>query len=171
MQTQLHSVPPFAAAFGFAIVAAYISDRFRMRSPLIFLGLVLLITGLSLLTTLHGASNFSTQYAGLCLTAMGTSGIASIVVCWYVMNLRGHVERSIGSAWLTCFGGIGAIIATLTFLKRDAPYYRTGYLTCLSTSSLGVVMCALYGILIWRKRVAEAQSESPGGIKQDQLYL
>ncbi|KAI0906733.1 MFS general substrate transporter [Ustulina deusta] len=171
VQTQLHSVPPFAAALGFAIVAAYISDRFRMRSPLIFLGLALLITGLSLLTTLHGASNFSAEYAGLCLTAIGTSGISSITICWYVMNLRGHVERSIGSAWMICIANIGGIIATLTFSKRDAPYYRTGYLVCLSASSLCVVMSALYGILIWRKRVAEAQTESPDGIKQDPLYL
>ncbi|KAI0535554.1 MFS general substrate transporter [Xylaria digitata] len=171
VQTQLHSVPPFAAAFGFAIVTAYISDRFRVRSPLILLGLALLITGLSLLTTVHGPSNFSTEYAGLCLTAMGTFGTGGIVVCWYVMNLRGHVERSVGSAWLICFGNIGGIIATFTFLKRDAPYYRTGYLICLSTSSLCVIMCALYGILIWRKKEAEARTESADGTKKDPLYL
>ncbi|KAI1181213.1 MFS general substrate transporter [Nemania sp. FL0916] len=171
VQTQLHSVPPFAAAFGFAIVTAYISDKFRVRSPLIILGLALLITGLSLLTTVHGPSHFSTEYAGLCLTAMGTLGIGGIVVCWYVMNLRGHVERSIGSAWFICFGNIGGIIATFAFLKRDAPYYRTGYLVCLSTSSLCVVACALYGLLIWRKREAEGRTESTDGVKREPLYL
>ncbi|KAI0973736.1 putative allantoate permease [Xylaria arbuscula] len=171
IQTQLHSVPPFAAAFGFAIVTAYISDRIRLRSPLIFLGLALLITGLSILTTVHGRSNFSAEYAGLCLIAMGSTGVGGIVVCWYVMNLRGHVERSIGSAWFICFGNIGGIIATFTFLKRDAPYYRTGYLICLSSSSLCVVMCALYGMLIWRKRVAEARAENVVEVKREPLYL
>ncbi|KAI1827484.1 MFS general substrate transporter [Xylaria intraflava] len=171
VQTQLHSVPPFAAAFGFAIVTAYFSDRFQVRSPFIFLGLAVLITGLSLLTTVHGVSNFSAEYAGLCLAAMGTSGTGGLMICWYVMNLRGHIERSIGSAWLICFGNIGGIIATFAFMRRDAPYYHTGYLICLSTSSLCVVATALYGVLIWRKRKAEAQTESADGIKSDAFYL
>ncbi|KAI1814030.1 MFS general substrate transporter [Poronia punctata] len=171
VQTQLHAVPPFAAAFGFALLTAYLSDKLRIRSAFIFLGLALLITGLSLLTTIHGASSFSAEYAGLCLTAMGTFGTGGIVVCWYVMNLRGHVERSIGSAWLICVGNIGGIIATFTFLKKDAPYYRTGYLINLSMSALCVVTSASYGLIIWSKRRAEGRDDNSQETKQDLLYL
>ncbi|KAI0097507.1 putative allantoate permease [Nemania sp. FL0031] len=171
IQTQLHAVPPFAAAFGFALVTAYLSDRFRLRLPFILLGLALLITGLAILISLHGTSHFSAEYAGLCLVAMGTFGIGGIMVCWYVMNLRGHVERSIGSAWFICFGNIGGIIATFSFLKKDAPYYHTGYVICISLASLCVVVCGAYGFLIWRERKAEERNALDGEPRGERLYL
>ncbi|OTA69155.1 MFS general substrate transporter [Hypoxylon sp. EC38] len=154
VQTQLHSVPPFAAAFGFAIVLAYFSDKLRMRSPFVFLGLAVLITGLSILTAVHGRAHFSAEYAGLCLTAMGSFGIGGIIVCWFVMNLQGHTERSVGTGWMVCFGNTGGIVATFAFLRKDAPYYHTGYSICLSMSALCVVSCIAYALLIWREKRA-----------------
>lgn len=48
--------------------------------------------------------SFSAKYAGLCLIAMGAFSAGPIIVCWYVMNLHGHAERSIGTAWMIGFG-------------------------------------------------------------------
>ncbi|KAI1747998.1 MFS general substrate transporter [Xylaria castorea] len=169
--TQLHSVPPFAAAFGFAVVTAYASDKLRIRSPFILLGLLILITGLSLLISVHGAEHFSIEYAGLGLSAIGTLGIGGNMVCWYVMNLRGHQERSIGSAWLLCVGNLGGIVATFSFLKSGAPYYHTGYSICLATSALCVVMCACYAFLIWRERNDDSVIQAMDGDEPDKLYL
>ncbi|KAI0845359.1 MFS general substrate transporter [Daldinia vernicosa] len=171
IQIQLHSVPPFAAALGFTIVIAYASDRLQMRSPFIFLGLMLLIGGLAILISVHGATHFSAEYAALCLVAMGSSGVGGNIVCWYVMNLRGHVERSIGSAWMICFGNIGGIIATFLFLKKDAPYYVSGYSVCLAMSALCVVSCASYGLLIRREIKANLEYEIGGSSKNQTLYL
>ncbi|KAI1656044.1 MFS general substrate transporter [Daldinia decipiens] len=171
IQTQLHSVPPFAAALGFTIVIAYASDKLQMRSPFIFLGLMLLICGLAILISVHGATHFSAEYAALCLVAMGSFGVGGNIVCWYVMNLRGHVERSIGSAWMICFGNTGGIIATFLFLKKDAPYYSTGYSVCLAMSALCVVSCASYGLLIRREIKANLKHEIGGSLKNQTLYL
>ncbi|KAI1073422.1 major facilitator superfamily domain-containing protein [Whalleya microplaca] len=171
VQTQLHSVPPFAAAFGFAMVLAYFSDKLRMRAPFIFLGLALLIAGLSILISVHGPSHFPAEYAALCLTSMGSFGIGGNIVCWYVMNLRGHAERSIGSAWMICFGNAGGIVATFAFLKQDAPYYRSGYSICLAMGALCMVSCACYGFLIWREMKAVTGEEREGENPQHSLYL
>ncbi|KAJ8121152.1 hypothetical protein ONZ43_g2327 [Nemania bipapillata] len=158
IQTQLHSVPPFAAALGFTIVSAYLSDKIRLRSPFIFLALALLITGLAILLTVHGTEHFSAEYAAISLTTMGSIGIGGHVVCWYVMNLQGHAERSIGSAWMICFGGFGGVVATFAFLKQDSPYYHTGYSINLATASLCVVVHLCYGLLIWRQKKAAARN-------------
>jgi hypothetical protein len=83
------------------MVFAYISDRLRIRSPFIFLGLALQITGLAILISVQGSQHFSAQYAALCLVAMGTFECGGHNVCWYVMNLQAHVERSIGTAWIS----------------------------------------------------------------------
>ncbi|KAI3317136.1 putative allantoate permease [Xylariaceae sp. AK1471] len=175
INTQLHTVPLFAAAFGFAVVTAYLSDRLMLRLPFILLGLALLITGLSLLITFHGPASFSKEYAGLALVAMGAIGIGGHVVCWYVMNLQGHVERSIGSAWLLCFGNVGGIIATFSFLKKDAPYYHTGYSIVISFSSLCVVASCLYGWLVWRQRRVDQklmeETRDSGETSREILYL
>ncbi|KAI1461617.1 MFS general substrate transporter [Annulohypoxylon moriforme] len=172
IETQLHSVPPFAAAFGFAMVLAYLSDKARMRSPFIFLGLALLITGLSIVMTTHGSSHFSAEYAGICLAAMGSFGIGGMIICWYVMNLRGHVERSIGTAWMIGFGNCGGIVATFLFVKKDAPYYHTGYTVCLSMVCLCVVVCAGYALHIWRqKKSIIAGIEKYGDGVDHTLYL
>ncbi|KAI6083482.1 major facilitator superfamily domain-containing protein [Hypoxylon rubiginosum] len=169
LQTQLHSVPPFAAALGFTLISAYLSDRLRLRSPFIFLALALLITGLSILLTVHGTEHFSAEYAAICLTTMGSIGIGGHSVCWYVMNLQGHVERSLGSAWMICFGGFAGFVATFAFLKKDSPYYHTGYVINLATAALCVVTHLGYGMLIWREKKAMARS---GGEKAGRtLYL
>ncbi|KAI4860358.1 major facilitator superfamily domain-containing protein [Hypoxylon rubiginosum] len=169
LQTQLHSVPPFAAALGFTLVSAYLSDRLRLHSPFIFLALALLITGLAILLTIHGTKTFSVEYAAICLTAMGSIGIGGHVVCWYVMNLQGHVERSLGSAWMICFGGIAGLVATFAFMKKEAPYYLTGYSLSLATASLCVVVHLCYGLLIWRDK--RAMARNGGGNPGRTLYL
>ncbi|KAI1213912.1 MFS general substrate transporter [Annulohypoxylon truncatum] len=171
IETQLHSVPPFASAFGLAIVLAYLSDKVRMRSPFIFFGLALLITGLSILITTHGSSHFSAEYAGICLTAMGSFGIGGMIICWYVMNLQGHVERSIGTAWMIGFGNCGGIVATFLFVKKDAPYYHTGYTVCLSMGCLCVAACAGYALHIWQRKKAVAGIEKEGNEMDHVLYL
>ncbi|KAJ2995771.1 hypothetical protein NUW58_g1179 [Xylaria curta] len=158
IQTQLHSVPPFAAALGFTAVSAYLSDSLRLRSPFIFLALSLLITGLAILLTVHGTEHFSAEYAAISLTTMGSIGIGGHSICWYVMNLQGHAERSIGSAWMICFGGFGGIVATFAFLKKDSPYYHTGYSILLGTASLCVVVHLCYGLLIWKQKKAMARN-------------
>ncbi|KAI0842916.1 MFS general substrate transporter [Hypoxylon sp. FL0890] len=171
VQTQLHSVPPFAAAFGFSIVLAYFSDKFRMRSPFILTGFVVLIAGLSILISVHGRSHFSAEYAGVCLAAMGAFGMGGIIVCWFIMNLQGHVERSIGTGWMVCFGNAGGIVATFCFLKKDAPYYHTGYSICLGMSALCGLSVVCYTLLIWREKRAMARNEKEGDKVQHILYL
>ncbi|OTA98454.1 hypothetical protein M426DRAFT_258683 [Hypoxylon sp. CI-4A] len=158
IQVQLRSVPPFAAAFVFAIAIAYLSDRLHARSPFIFLGLMLLITGLAMLISIHGASHFSVEYGALFLVAMGSFGTGGNIVCWYIMNLQGHVERSISSAWMICFGNIAGIVATFLFIRKDAPNYTSGYSVCLAMGTLCVVSCAGYKWLYWREQKALARN-------------
>jgi peptidoglycan/LPS O-acetylase OafA/YrhL len=102
---------------------------------------------------------------------MGSFGIGGIIVCWYVMNLRGHVERSIGSAWMICFGNCGGIVATFIFLKKDRPYYHSGYSICLAMTALCAASSACYLFLTWRERKAEAGSARESEKGEHELFL
>lgn len=44
---------------------------------------------------------------------------------------------------------VGGIIATYSFLKKDAPKYLTGYKICLSFISLAAASCMAYFVAIW----------------------
>jgi MFS family permease len=148
----LHSVPPFAAAFGLCIVVAYFSDRAGIRFPFILFGQALLIAGLAILLSIAGKNHFPAEYAGICLVAMGAFTAGAGIVCWYLMNLHGHANRSIGSAWMISFGNTGGIVATFSFLKQDAPYYRTGYWILMSVAIVGTVATILYAALVQKER-------------------
>ena len=149
VQTQLHTVPPSAAAFVLLLIVAFCSDYLRLRYPFVVFSTLLTIAGLSILMTTH--DNFHAEYAGICLVAMGAFSAGPVIVCWYVMNLHGHVERSIGTAWMISFGNIGGIVATFAFLKKDAPRYHTGYSIVMAFACLGVAASALYALAVVRQ--------------------
>ena len=78
-------------------------------------------------------------------------------MCWYVMNLQGHKERSIGSAWIIGFGNTGGIVATFSFLSKDAPAYRVGYAICIGATCLGTVATIGYlAVVAWANKGQKA---------------
>lgn len=60
IQTQLHSVPPWAAAFGFAMLMATLSDWTRHRFAFAVIAICVGIAGFGILITVH--NNTSLQY-------------------------------------------------------------------------------------------------------------
>lgn len=135
-------MPPVAAALALCLISAYLSDRLRLRSPFLILGFLLIIVGLAILLTIH--HGFHVRYLGICLVAMGCYSAGPIIICWYVMNLNGHMERSIGTAWMISFGNTGGIVATFCFLAKDAPLYHLGYSICMGVTCVGVLALLLY---------------------------
>ncbi|KAK3065963.1 hypothetical protein LTS18_002187 [Coniosporium uncinatum] len=142
IQTQLHSVPPWAAAFVFAMIIAYISDRVRHRFLFAIFPICIAIAGFVMLLTIH--NHRQAQYAALFLCAMGAYTAMPVIVCWFNMNLGGHHRRSVGSAWQVGFGNIGGIIAVYAFLAKDAPRYVPGYSICIAFVCLSGISCTIY---------------------------
>jgi MFS family permease len=97
IQTQLHSVPPWAAAFGWAMLVAYISDKLKHRFLFAILCICISIAGFAISTSVH--HDRDVQYGGLFLVTSGTYSAMPIIVCWFNMNLGGHHRRAVGTAW------------------------------------------------------------------------
>jgi hypothetical protein len=147
IQTQLHSVPPWACAFGFAMTIAFASDFTKHRFLFTLIPISVAIAGFSILISVH--DNVNLEYAGLFLVAMGAYSAMPVIVCWFNMNLGGHHRRAVGTAWQVAFGNIGGIIATYAFLPGDAPKYVKGYSICLSFLCLSALSCCIYGLSVW----------------------
>ncbi|KAF2467041.1 MFS general substrate transporter [Lindgomyces ingoldianus] len=151
IQTQLHSVPPWAAAFGFAMTIAWFSDRFKHRFVFAILPICVCISGFAILIAVH--NHRSVQYGALFLVAMGAYTAMPVIVCWFNMNLGGHHRRAVGTAWQVGFGNIGGIIAVYAFLAKDAPRYIPGYSICIAFVSLSALSCLIYFIMcMWQNR-------------------
>lgn len=151
IETQLRSVPPYAAAFGFAMAVAVVSDTIRHRFLFVIGGMLISLTGLGMLYSIH--DNVNTQYGALFLVAIGLYAAMPIAVCWFNMNLVGHHRRSIGIGWQIGFGNIGGIISTYSFLRDDAPLFKKGYIICISFVCLGLISAASYAAAVaWENR-------------------
>ncbi|KAK8137745.1 hypothetical protein PG984_001125 [Apiospora sp. TS-2023a] len=154
IQTQLRSVPPWAASFVFSLVIAAISDRFKHRYLFTLIPMLISFAGFGILLNVH--DNLDLQYGALFLVVMGIYGSMPITVCWFNMNLAGHHRRSIGTAWQIGFGNIGGIIATYAF--DDPPYFKKGYSIGVAFTALSAASCAAYlaAIMVENKRRAKA---------------
>ena len=152
IRTQLFSVPPSAAALVFAIILACISDWRRVRFPFVALALALAMVGAGVLINVH--HNTPLEYGAICLIAMGTYSSMPLVICWFTMNLQGHWQRSVGTAWQIGFGNIGAIIATFAFVSTDAPFYSKGYAILMTGVCITAASALLYFVIIWRENRA-----------------
>jgi len=158
IETQLRSVPPYAAAFGFAMLVAIVSDRIRHRFLFAVSGMCISLAGLGILFNIDNSVN--TQYGALFLAAGGLYAAMPIAVCWFNMNLLGHHRRSIGIGWQIGFGNIGGVIATYSFLKDDAPLFKKGYIICISFLCLGVLSASSYAAaLAWENRKRDKMTE------------
>jgi MFS family permease len=104
IQTQLHSVPPWAAAFVFSMLIAYLSDKFKHRFIFAIIPLCITIAGFAILLSVH--KNTHAEYAALFMVAMGAYTAMPIIVCWFQMNLGGHHRRAVGSAWQVGYGNL-----------------------------------------------------------------
>ncbi|EMD33226.1 hypothetical protein CERSUDRAFT_118267 [Gelatoporia subvermispora B] len=142
IRTQLLSVPPWACAFALAMLTATASDYFRHRFMFAIITTAVALTGFIILLVEH--HNNHLQYAALFLSAMGTYSAMPVVICWFNTNLAGHQRRAVGTAWQIGFGNIGGIIATFSFLAKDAPKYIRGYSICIGFICLGIVADVVY---------------------------
>ncbi len=98
IQTQLHSVPPWAAAFGFSMLVAWFSDRLRHRFLFTIFPICVCIVGFAILISVH--NNTQVQYGALFLVAMGAYTAMPVIVCWVcdspfpLQNTKSNVSSS-----------------------------------------------------------------------------
>lgn len=163
IQTQLHSVPPWAAAFVLSMILAWASDRTRHRYLFTLIPTCISIAGFIILRTVH--HNIHVQYAAMFFVAMGTYAAMPVCVCWFTMNLGGHHRRAIGTAWQVGFGNIGGIIAVFAFVQKDAPRFTTGYSIGIAFACISALSCALYLVAcIGQNRKKDRMPQQLGGM-------
>lgn len=135
--SQCLGAPPYAASGFLMYGAAWFSDKYKTRGPvLVFLCLVSLVG----LPIMGFAKNPWAQYVGVFITVSGTNSAIPSVMAYQANNIRGQWRRAFCSASLTGIGGIGGIAGALIFRTEDAPSYVPGFAACMACNVLVIMI-------------------------------
>jgi len=151
--SQCLGAPPYVASGILMYAAAWFSDKYKTRGPVLcFLCLISLIG----LPIMGFVKNPWGQYAGVFITVAGTNSAIPAVMAYQANNIRGQWRRAFCSASLTAIGGIGGISGALIFRSQDAPSYVPGFAACMACNVLVMVTVA---VMTWYFRRCNAQAD------------
>ena len=136
---QLFTVAPNFLAFLTVIISSFISDRIKMRGPLIVIGFTIAAVGY----IMQIASNKeAVKYAGTFFIAAGAFPCSPLILAWLSNNLAPHYTKATGLGFIVAIGNCGAFVATFTYLSDDAPEYTKGH-----AINLGAIGLTLIGVI------------------------
>jgi len=153
--TQLLVCPPYIAAIVIGMTSAYFSDKLRIRFPFIAAGAVVSATGSLILG--YGKSN-GVRYFGAFLAVIGCSSNAPAIVSWSQNNVTGYTARAVTSAVIVASGGLGGIIASVSFQSKDAATgYRPGLWTTVASQIATLIVGSIYIFTLRRENLKVKQ--------------
>lgn len=163
--SQLMTVPPYAAAFVFTIGAGWYSDRTKARGmPLLAFTLVGML-GYILQLTLPQHQQ-AAKYFATFLCAIGLFAASGLNIPWLSNNLRGHTRRAVGTAIQVAVGQLGGVAGAYIYRAPNAPGYFLGHGMALGF----LTMAAVGTVLQWgylRKENKRMDREEEEGVGKD----
>ncbi|KIV88299.1 hypothetical protein PV10_07993 [Exophiala mesophila] len=144
--SQILTTPPYIFAAIQMYFQASLSDKYRLRSPVILINVLESVLGLCLLSWVEIPG---VQLFAVFLVTAGCNATIPCVLSWQANNIRGHWTRTFCSATLTGMGAVGGILGALTFRSQDFPNYYPGIYTALTCN--GVIVLVTLS-LVWYLR-------------------
>jgi len=145
--SQLLTVPPYVFATILVLVFAYYSDKFKMRSPSIYAGLILCLIGFSINIS---STSIGVKYFGTFLCVGGSYAALPGVVAWLGNNLSGHYKRAAGMALQIGIGNFSTAISANVYRGIDAPRYVLGHAIELMFVGIGLIAVPIT-VLLYKK--------------------
>ncbi|PPQ87485.1 hypothetical protein CVT25_008221 [Psilocybe cyanescens] len=128
---------------------AWISDKYRQRAAIIAFQAIVTIVGLVLTGYAKQSSIF--------LSTAGSGGCIPGILAYSSNNIISHTKKSVSTAIIVSFGGIGGMFASLVFRQVDAPAYRPGIYVTIGSQLLMLLLLAITTTHFWRKNKSMAQ--------------
>jgi len=136
---QLLLAPPSVFATVVGLSMARVADKVNKRGPFIVFQALVTIAGLGMTAFLKGNAG---RYAGAFLAGYGCQANIPGILAYQSNNIVGQSKRAFSSALVIGFGGVGGIIASVSFTQQSAPTYRPGLWTCIAFQLLMILLVA-----------------------------
>jgi len=121
---QLFSVPPYAVAAVLTVIAAFISDRFKVRGPVILAFLPLSIIGYAVIANV---TNVHVKYGALFLMAAGLYPSVPPILVWLSNNYVSHYTRATAIGLQLAIANCGGFPASLIYKASESPVYKEAH--------------------------------------------
>ncbi|KAF9895315.1 hypothetical protein FE257_000219 [Aspergillus nanangensis] len=148
------TAPVYACAGLISISLAWLSDRLRLRGPILIFNGLLQIVGVALVGYAHQPY---VRYFGTYLILAGTAANSPLCVSYQANNVVGQWKRAFSSASIVGFGTIGGVVAPFGFRAQDAPEYRPGMAMCFVGVSIGIVSVCVTSVYMYCQNRKQAQ--------------
>ncbi|PMD15411.1 MFS general substrate transporter, partial [Hyaloscypha hepaticicola] len=136
LKASLFSAWPYLPTIRLLWIGSYISDKTKMRIPIIIFQSILMIIGFIRINQV--------RYLGVFFATMGCQCNVPAQISLAQMNAIGSARRSIVAVVTVWGGASGGIIGSLIFRTQDALHYTSGLYTSISMAS-----CIILGMLGW----------------------
>jgi len=117
------SCPPYICAAIFTLISATLSDRQQNRARYMLINSLVTFVGLMIVAY---APKAGVKYFGAFLIISGGQANGPAFLSYGQAQVRMHSKRSITSVLMVSFGGVGGILASVTYREADYPTYDVG---------------------------------------------
>ncbi|KAK0201075.1 MFS general substrate transporter [Desarmillaria ectypa] len=165
--SQLLTVPPYIFATIVLYLFAKYSDRLKMRSPFIYLGLGMLLVGFAI-----NISDVApgVKYFGTFFCVAGSYASFPGVVAWLGNNLAGQYKRGVGMATQIGIGNFAGAIASNIYRTQDSPRFILGHALELMFVGIGLV-CVPVAAITYTRINANREKEMQKGMNYSREEL
>ncbi|KAB8075903.1 major facilitator superfamily domain-containing protein [Aspergillus leporis] len=124
---QLLTVPIYITAATVAVAAAWLSDRYKLRSPFILFFMSLIVIGFTIVLASSGRGVPGVVYCGVFIAVVGIYPAFPGNVTWLSANLAGDYKRAAGMAMHIGLGNLAGAMSSNFYRSQDAPKYMLGH--------------------------------------------
>lgn len=141
IRAQALTAPPYVFAFFCVIAIAIYSDKYRCRARSLLISYFVGTTGIVILwPCLYHKNLADVSYFALFLVVAGYNMQAPAVGSWLGTNVRNPSKRAAAMGWQSTFGQLlGGTIGANIFVSKEAPTYKSGFITLLVLVMVGGV--------------------------------
>ncbi len=169
--SQLLSAPPYVLAAVLTFTSGWLGDKYHIRGPLI--ACHQLVTAVGMLITAYAKVN-AVRYFGAFLGIGFLQFCIPGVLTFQANNITSHSKRSVAAATCMMGGGLGGILAGVSFKQIESPKYtvriscfpslqsrlwwacrklttmKTGIFVTLATSIVSIILILIMDFYFWR---------------------
>ncbi|KAL6703512.1 hypothetical protein ACN47E_009610 [Coniothyrium glycines] len=163
-EAQLLSSPPYIFTVFASLTTSWLSDRIRLRYPILVGQSLVAIVGL--LIVLYGGPP-GVRYFGLFLATWGTQSNVPATLA-YGQNQTAKIQkRAIVAAAMISVGAAGGVTGSTIFQARDAPQYLPGMWATISMQMVYSVITLTMSMLFtrWNKLADEGKRPALEGVE------
>lgn len=158
IEQMLLGMPTYFYAMIPSYITAQISDRVpHMRAWMFVFNSLSTLAGTLMYSQIK--HNMAARYVGVFLTVGGCQSNVALASGWGQTSIRAQSKRAYASALIVLWGGIGGILASVTFQQKEARRsYPTGVWFSVAMNIVAIIaaICLKYW-MVWRNRKADRE--------------